>query len=150
MTNESTYHVDPAYVASYNSRLRTRINEWLRRQLDAAGYSELSPSHGAVLSIVYKSGGKAQIKTICEALRKGKPTVTEMVNRLVRLGYLEKCACPEDGRAVYVSATPKAVEFHDEFETISKELRETILAGFSEEEAADLARLLERAADNFG
>lgn len=145
----TTYEADPAYVASYNARLRTHVNEWLRRRLDEAGYGELSPSHGAVLSIVYKNGGKVQIKTICEALCKGKPTVTEMVNRLVRLGYLEKCACPEDGRAVYVSATPKALAFRDEFAGISRELRETILAGFDEREALELARLLRRAAENF-
>ena len=149
MENKGTYHVDPAYVASDNQRPRTRINEWLRRRLDEKGYGELSPSHGAVLSIVYKNDGRAQVKTICEALRKGKPTATEMVNRLVRLGYLEKCPCPEDGRAVYVTATPKALAFRDDFDAISGELRNVILAGFSDEEATNLASLLERAAENF-
>lgn len=149
MAENDSHTTRPTYIASYNSRLRTHIDEWLRRHLDASGYGELSPSHGAVLSIVFKNGGRVQVKTICEALHKGKPTVTEMINRLVRLGYLEKSTGDEDGRAVYVAATEKALAFRGEFNAISQELHDTILDGFSDEEAATLARLLGKACDNF-
>ena len=42
-------------VATYNSRLRTKINEFLRDELKDSGYSELVPSYGSVLSVVYRN-----------------------------------------------------------------------------------------------
>ena len=112
------------------------------------GHADLTVKQVACLKLIDREGD-ITFSRLAEITRTSPPTVTEMVNRLVRLGYLEKCPCPEDGRAVYVTATPKALAFRDDFDAISGELRNVILAGFSDEEATNLASLLERAAENF-
>ena len=136
-------------VATYNSRLRTKINEFLRDELKDSGYSELVPSYGSVLSIVYRNDGKVQIKTIYEELQKQKTTITESINRLVKLGYLTKLTCPTDGRCTYVCATEKAEKFRKDFKRISDELKDKIFEGFTQEEQEQFAELLERAVANF-
>jgi Transcriptional regulators len=136
-------------VATYNSLLRTRINDYLREQLKEYGYSDLMPSHGAVLSIVYKNGGTVQIKVIYDILRKQKTTITESINRLVKLGYLTKAQCISDRRVTYVSLTEKSKAFKRDFDEISAELKEKVYKGFSEEEQQQLVDLLNRAIENF-
>jgi DNA-binding MarR family transcriptional regulator len=139
----------PMGAATYTSHLRTKINEFLRDELKACGYGELVPSYGAVLSVVYKNDGRVQIKTIYDSLCKQKTTITESINRLVRLGYLTKETCPTDARCTYVQATQKALDFRPDFERISDELKNKFFSGFSEEEQQQFVDMMARAIDNF-
>jgi DNA-binding MarR family transcriptional regulator len=139
----------PMGVASYTSQLRTKINEFLRDELKACGYGELVPSYGSVLSVVYKNDGYVQIKTIYDSLSKQKTTITESINRLVELGYLTKETCPTDARCTYVQATDKALAFREDFGRISKELRERIFRGFTDEEQQQFVDMMARAIENF-
>lgn len=142
-------NASPMGAATYNSHLRTKINEFLRDELKACGRDELVPSYGSVLSVVYKNDGKAGIKTINDSLCKQKTTITESINRLVKLGYLTKETCPTDARCAYVLATEKAWEFRPDFDRISAELRERIFSGFSEEEQQLFVDMMARAIGNF-
>ncbi len=139
----------PNGAATDTSRLRTRINEYLRDELKACGHGELVPSYGSVLSVVYKNGGHVQIKTIYDSLCKQKTTITESINRLVKLGYLTKETCPTDARCTYVQATEKAMAFQPDFQRISQELRERLFCGFTGEEQQNFVELMDRAIRNF-
>lgn len=136
-------------VATYTSMLRTRINEFLRDELKACGHGELVPSYGSVLSVVYRKGGQVQIKEIYDSLLKQKTTITESINRLVRLGYLTKETCPTDARCTYVRATDKAIAFQKDFKRISARLQEKIFEGFTEEERQTFVELMGRAIEHF-
>lgn len=142
-------NASPMGAATYTSQLRTKINEFLRDELKACGHGELVPSYGSVLSVVYKNGGKVQIKTIYDSLCKQKTTITESINRLVKLGYLVKETCPTDARCTYVRATKKALDFRPDFDRISNELRDKIFADFSAEEQQQFVDMMARAIENF-
>jgi DNA-binding MarR family transcriptional regulator len=142
-------NASPMGAATYASQLRTRINEFLRDELKDCGHGELVPSYGSVLSVVYKNDGKVQIKTIYDSLCKQKTTITESINRLVKLGYLTKETCPTDARCTYVQATKKALAFRPDFERISARLRDKIFDGFSEREQQQFVEMMARAIDNF-
>jgi DNA-binding MarR family transcriptional regulator len=139
----------PMGAATYVSQLRTKINEFLRDELKACGRGELVPSYGSILSVVYRNDGRAQIKTIYDSLCKQKTTITESINRLVRLGYLTKETCPTDARCTYVQATEKALAFRSDFDRISADLRKKIFGGFSREEQQQFVDMLARAIGNF-
>lgn len=136
-------------IATYNSLLRTQINDFLKLMLKEIGKDELVPSYGTLLSIVYRNGGKVQIKTIYDTILKQKSTITEMINRLVKLGYLEKHSCVEDKRVTYVVVTEKAIAFEPDFNRISKNLMEKVFEGFTEEEKDEYVRLMLKAIKNF-
>lgn len=135
--------------ATYNSLLRTHINQFLKNKLKEVDNEDLVPSYGALLSIVYKNGGKVQIKTIYDTLLKQKPTITEMIKRLVKLGYLKKEGSEEDKRINYVVATEKALAFQKDFDLISQELSEKVFEGFTEEEKNQFTALILKSINNF-
>jgi DNA-binding MarR family transcriptional regulator len=139
----------PSSAATYTSQLRTRINEYLRDALKTSGHGDLVPSYGAVLHVVLQHGGKVQIKGIYDDLCKQKTTITESINRLVKLGYLTKLTCPTDARCTYVQATDKLYDFEDDFKRISDELNAQLFRGFSADEQQDFVDLMLRAIDNF-
>ncbi len=136
-------------LATYASILGTLVNEFLKDKLREKGNYDLCPSQCSLLYIVFKNGGRVQIKEIYDTLLKQKSTITEMINRLVSYGYLEKQGCTEDRRISYVIATEKAIKFKDDFDEISRNLVEKVYKGFSEEEKNELMRLIFKAIDNF-
>jgi MarR family transcriptional regulator, organic hydroperoxide resistance regulator len=142
-------NVKPTGAATYTSHLRTKINEFLREELKNCNRSELVPSYGSVLYVVYQNNGKVQIKTIYDSVCKQKTTITESINRLVELGYLTKEISPEDARCTYVQATEKAVSFRRDFERISDELKNRLFHGFTRKEQQDFVDMMGRAIENF-
>ena len=136
-------------IATYVSLLRIKINDFIKIKLKEVENYDLVPSYGALLSLLYKNDGKVQINTIYNTLLKQKTTITEMINRLVKLGYIKKVKCTEDRRVTYVVLTEKSLAFKDDFENISKELLDQILKGFTEEEKIEFVRLISKATKNF-
>jgi len=139
----------PKGLATYNSVLRTQINEFIKLKLKEAGNTELVPSHGSLLSYVYENGGRVQIKELYDVMLKQKSTITEMIKRLIKLGYLTKEASAEDKRVSYVVATEKAWAFRDAFSGISEDLQDKVFTDFTDEEAEEFVRLLKKAIKNF-
>ena len=136
-------------VATYNSVLRTQINDHLKQKLREAGNTDLVPSHGSILNYLYENGGRVQIKDLYDVLLKQKSTVTEMIKRLEKLGYLTKEASAEDKRVTFVVATQKAWDFEKEFRAISASMMERVYTDFTDEEAEEFVRLLKKAIGNF-
>lgn len=136
-------------IATYVSLLRIKMNDFIKIKLKEVENYDLVPSYGALLSLLYKNDGKVQINTIYNTLLKQKTTITEMINRLVKLGYIKKEKCTEDRRVTYVVLTEKSLAFKDDFQNISKELLDQTLKGFTEEEKVEFVRLISKATKNF-
>lgn len=136
-------------IAAYNSMLKEKIGEFLKQKLKEVDKEDIVPSYGSLLSAIYNNGGRLQISTLYEILSKPKPTVTEMINRLVLLGYLKKTKCTEDKRVTYVIVTDKAKEFQKHYDNISRDLIEKIYEDFTEEEKNEFIRLIIKAIENF-
>lgn len=136
-------------IATYVSLLRIKMNDFIKIKLKEVENYDLVPSYGALLSLLYKNDGKVQINTIYNTLLKQKTTITEMINRLVKLGYIKKEKCTEDRRVTYVVLTEKSLAFKDDFQNISKKLLDQTLKGFTEEEKVEFVRLISKATKNF-
>lgn len=136
-------------IATYNSILRTKLNDHIKEKLRESGNTELVPSHGSILNCLYENDGRIQIKTLYETLLKQKSTVTEMIKRLEKLGYLVKEECEKDKRVTFVVATQKAMDYKEDFEMISNSLLEKLFTDFTQEEAEEFLRLLKKAIKNF-
>jgi len=135
-------------LAGYCSILSTLINEFLREELKEVSNGELCPSQCSILYIVYKYNGKVQIKEIYDTLLKQKSTITEIINRLVKSGYLKKVRCNLDKRVTFVVATEKGMNFKKEFEKISSNLVNKLYKNFDEEEKVVLIKLLIKGIEN--
>src|SRR4051812_29310593 len=75
----------------------------LRRQDDAMG---LTPARASALSIMV-FGGEVTIGQLAQAEQVSAPTMTRLVDGLVRDGLVRRDADPADGRVVRLQATAK-------------------------------------------
>lgn len=88
-------------------RLHRAAIHLLRRVRRADPLMELSPARASVLSVLV-FGGERTPGELAEIEQVAAPTMTKLVNGLVRDGYVRKRSHPGDGRVVVITANAKA------------------------------------------
>jgi DNA-binding MarR family transcriptional regulator len=109
--------------------------------------TDLHPAQHLFISHICRRPGLAQEELIGE-LRLDKTTVTHQLTKLEEQGYIRREAPAEDGRCRRVYPTEKAEAVYPRIHGVFEDFTEGILAGFSDEEQAELERLTERLRTN--
>lgn len=125
------------------SRIHEKGNRFITEQLNMNGADGLVPSHGDILAVLYKTG-KTTMKDISTKIHRTKPTVTVLVDKLEKLGFVKREKSSEDNRITYILLTEKGEGFRFLFEKISEDLNKLIYKNLTDIEAAALDRLLEK------
>ncbi|WZL72213.1 MarR family transcriptional regulator [Clostridiaceae bacterium 35-E11] len=105
------------YIVYFISKTKKKVTEFIEK-----GLNDLVPSYGNILTVLCDNDGKLSMKEIGGSIGKDKSTVTALVNKLLKLGYIKKEQCEEDKRVTYVKITEKGKEIEDKFNDISKEV----------------------------
>lgn len=137
-----------AHILWHIGAVRDLAERFLSSRLASMGYDGLVPTHGAILAMLFSAGGKLKMKDVSDRLGRTKSTVSELVNRLEKLGLVKRCECNVDGRVCYVSLTDKGRAFEKDLAAASAELNTAIYEGFSEEEKEIIGRLILRMKEN--
>ena len=135
-------------VISLISKTREKVNRFIVSELSSAGMDGIVTSHGDIIDALFKKP-RLTMAEIAEKIGRDKSTVTALVDKLVRLGYVTKERDTEDTRVVYVTLTQKGLELKPIFEAISQELLKTFYDGVSEQEKEELVRILNKIYSNF-
>lgn len=130
------------------SRLRDEAYRFLTDELDQHGLTGLTPTHGAILSMLFIHDILPMGK-LANLIGKDKSTVTALVKKLIDLGYVKRKTDPEDMRVTKVRLTSKAQSVAPLLMEISGRLRKTAYQGLSRAEQMMLVELLERVIKNF-
>ena len=125
------------------SKIHEKGDKFIVEQLNANGIKELVPSHGDILAVLYQHK-KLTMKEIAQKINRTKPTVTVLVNKLEKLGFVKREKSSEDSRLTYILTTQKGDEFKSVFEKISKDLNKMLYKNLSEQEANLLDSLLKK------
>lgn len=125
------------------SRIHEKGNRFITDKLKENGIEELVPSHGDILALLYKEK-KATMKDIAGKIHRTKPTVTILVDKLEKLGFVKREKSTEDSRITYILPTAKGEDFKPVFEEISKDLNKMLYKNLNEKESAMLDKLLEK------
>jgi MarR family transcriptional regulator, organic hydroperoxide resistance regulator len=129
--------------------IREKANCFLEQQMKEKGIEGLLPAHGSILKALLVNNGKLRMNELACHTGRSKSTVSELVSKLEKAGYLSKENCYQDRRVNYVSLTPKTMAIEKDFNDISQQLIDTFSHGFSEDELEFLAKLLTRVQNNF-
>jgi DNA-binding MarR family transcriptional regulator len=113
-----------------------RLHEELARQ----GHADARPAHGFALQAIGPSGATAA--ELGRRLGVSKQAAGKMVDRLVRLGYVERVASPADGRAKVVRLTPLGVDLLNRSAAIFDALRAEWVAELGAERVGSLESAL--------
>jgi len=141
--------MNKSWILSLISQLRTEANCYIEQSLIEKGIDDLLVSHGNILVALYYNDGKLSMKEIACKINRTKSTVTQLVNRMEKAGYLKKEKSEEDARSTFVLLTDKAWEIKPVFDEISTNVISKLYEDFSEEEAEQLMNLLKKAKGNF-
>ena len=136
-------------VVGLISSIREKSAQYINSQLREKEIEGLINSHGTILSILYDYDGKITMNEIGKIIGKKKSTLTDLIRKLVELGYITREKSEKDSRAVEINLTEKGLKFKPLFEEISNNLLEKTYKNFSEEEKETLMRLLNKIRKNY-
>ena len=88
-------------IVYLSSLLNEKAGDFIQDELKKYGYPELKMAHGDIFHVLFEAG-ELSAKEIAGRTRRSKSTVSELVNRLVKLGYVCKKPDPADARGVKV------------------------------------------------
>lgn len=137
------------YIVFFISKTKKKMISFIERKLKEKELDDLVPAYGNILNVLYDNNGRLNMKEIVNLIGKDKSTVTQLVNRLLDLGYVEKIKCTDDKRVTYVEVTEKGKQIEGKFNDISKDVYSTAYKDFSIEEKEIFLKLLKRLNNNF-
>lgn len=123
------------------ARIRDHVNKRIVHELEQHEVTGIVPSHGDVLMFLYREEALS-IKMLAERVQRTQPTVTVLVNKLEKLGYVERHKSAEDSRVTMIRLTEQGRKLEPVFNQVSKQINEMIYSGLSDEQAEQLELLL--------
>lgn len=125
------------------SKIHEKGNRFIIEQLKKNGADGLAPSHGDILVCLYEQD-KMTMKDIADKIHRTRPTVTVLVDKLEKLGYIKREISQEDSRYTYIVLTKKGQDFKLIFEKISEDLNNLLYKNLTEQESNILDNLLQK------
>lgn len=113
-----------------------RLHEELARQ----GHARARPAHGFAMQAIGTGGVTAA--ELGRRLGVSKQAAGKTVDRLVRLGYVDRVPSPDDGRARVARLTPLGLDLLNRSAAIFDELRSEWVAAVGEERVRSLEAAL--------
>jgi len=109
---------------------------------------EVTPIQVMLLFYLQKNNGLS-LTQISQGLLLENPTVTGLIDRLEKLGYVKRSDHPNDRRIYLVYLTEKGNKVANEALPIVKKINEQIKEGYSEKEMAGFKKVLIGAFNKF-
>jgi len=102
---------------------------------------EVTPMQVMLLFFLQKNDGSS-LTQISQGLMLENPTVTGLIDRLEKLGYVKRSDHPNDRRVYLVHITEKGKKVANKALPIVKRLNEQIIEGYSEKEIKGFKKVL--------
>jgi MarR family transcriptional regulator, organic hydroperoxide resistance regulator len=131
------------HIVSLISKIRSKANKLIIKELTDRNIRGLSPSHGGILFFLYQSGSST-MTALAQKIDRDKSTVTALVKKLVTIGYVKTIRDDNDSRVTIVSLTDKGWKIKPAFDAISKILLDRIYQNCSASEKEVIVRSLEK------
>ena len=108
--------------------------------------NDMADLEGARGRIIFALWGKdgVPIKTLCEKTSLDKSTLTGIIDRLERDGYIERKPSQTDKRSTLILLTGKEQEFANHIQKVSDQMNEIFYKGFTDEEITRFDSMLAR------
>lgn len=128
-------------------RIREKANEFILKELAQIGFKDIAPSHGDILATLFNHG-ECTMTDIANNIHRDRSTVTTLVNKLTRLGYISSRKDSNDNRSTIIFLTEKGKGLEPSFKVISQKLYDIEYKGISEYEKEVFENILKKIYDN--
>lgn len=126
------------------SKIRDDVNKLIITELAKNNITDVVPSHGDILCFLYSEKGSLSVNTLAQKVHRTQPTVTVLVNKLEKLGYVKRLKDDEDQRITMVHLTDKGWGLEPIFNQVSEAINHKVYGRLSEQEQEQFEYLLER------
>jgi len=137
------------HVVALIGRVRERANRLICAELLRLGHPELAPSHGSILAALYDQGD-LPMSVLAKAIGKKKNTLTVLVKKLEKAGYVRRELSLTDSRVSIITLTEKGKAFRKDFNAVSEKLLATVWGDMEKSQREALVAGLERLSRNLG
>lgn len=131
-------------VGKYLSAATRHMVAYMARRMEPLG---IGAGQYAYLFNLYREDGQTQ-QQLADCLLVDKSAAVGAINRLERLGYVERQSDPADRRHYRIHLTDRGRAIRSELESIVGEVQDLLLDGLSEPEREKLVLTLKRAVEN--
>ncbi len=111
---------------------------------------ELTSAQGHIMGYLACSSKPPCPRDIEEAFRLSHPTVSGLLSRMEKKGFIELRMDPDDRRCKRVYVLPKGEECLETMHRTIRDIEEQLVQGFSPQEEQQFSQYLERAVANMG
>ncbi|AGK99412.1 transcriptional regulator [Clostridium pasteurianum BC1] len=129
-------------------RIHEKANEFILKELEKVGLKDIAPSHGDILATLFQHD-ECTMTYLADNIHRDRSTVTALVNKLIKLGYISSRKGPKDNRSTMVFLTEKGRELETGFKEISLKLYAVEYKGISEAEKEIFKSILNKIHGNF-
>ncbi len=131
---------------------RLRILHWCTDQAvtNALADMELTSAQGRILGYLGATSNAPCAKDVEEVFRLTHPTVSGLLGRLERKGFVEIRPDEQDRRCKRIYILPKGRQCNDRMHSIIRSHEERLVQGFTDAEKDQFSALLDRAIANMG
>jgi DNA-binding MarR family transcriptional regulator len=135
--------MNESYILSLIGRIHRQGNRFIESELRNRGIEGIAPSHGDILFQLYNHDSLT-MQELSRAIDRDKSTVTVLVNKLLKLGYIHKEQDAQDARVYRLSVTEQGKSLRPIFEDISERLLEETYKDFTTTEKQQIMALLQK------
>lgn len=130
------------------SRVRRGANQVLLDQLNELGLTDFVPSHGEILMqlLTYE---ELTMSEIAMRINKDRSTVTALISKLKKNGYVDTRKAPYCGRTTIVRITEKGRTLEGPFLAISDKLDKVYRHNIDEQDLVIFRKVLTQIQNNF-
>jgi DNA-binding MarR family transcriptional regulator len=128
--------------------VREKANYFLLNELKQIGITDIATSHGDILSTLFKYK-ECTMTELSKSINKDRSTVTALITKLTKFGYVSSKKDPADNRSTIIYLTEKGKELEPNFQKISEKLYEKEYQGITDEEKDIFNKILKKIYNNF-
>ncbi|MCX7923487.1 MAG: MarR family transcriptional regulator [Clostridia bacterium] len=117
------------------------------KKLKKYNIEEINPAQGRILFVLWRNDG-ISIQELAQITSLGKSTLTSMLDRLEKAGYLTRTFCKDDRRKILIHAQNKDKVMKEGYEKVVQEMSGLYYAGFNADEIDQFEAYLKRIFNN--
>lgn len=111
--------------------------------LKKSGIDEINPAQGRILFVLWKKDA-IPISELARRTLLSKSTLTSMLDRLEKTGYIIRIPSKEDRRIILIKRTEKDKSLESKYARVSNEMTKLFYDGFTPKEIDDFENYLRR------
>ncbi|MGP4060660.1 MarR family winged helix-turn-helix transcriptional regulator [Halobacillus sp. H74] len=134
------------YISIKLHKTDLKLTGYIKSQLEPYN---LAPEQNLIMMLLWEKDGMTQ-NQLAEKLAKDKTNIARMASNLEKKGFIKRCFCPNDRRALELYLTEGGRELKEKVVPVAERFNDVVTEGISEEELQELDRLLTKMEQNIG